>query len=841
MFLLAFPLVTATTLWFSSRGSAHRGASHRRRPPVFRVRTSDTRSSVRKASVKGVANRSGCRAPGCHEHLSEIRPPESEMMQGIREIGITLGDPEGCIVCHGGDPSAETLSEAHRGAPRKLAEQGGLSRFVADPGSPWVNAKTCGLCHADLVQAQWRSLMMTEAGKIQGTAWAFGGLTGYRSRWGNYAVSNPPNPEQRRGTSAYRRIMAAKAQANPDVFPARLEALPDAPNAKALGDIRRRPSLAAFTYLRSECQRCHLGVKGRHKRGDWRGMGCSACHIPYSNEGYYEGPDGSISHDAPGHMLVHSMQSGRSSPVQVGKVRYSGMPVETCTTCHNRGKRIGVSFEGLMESAFASPYAPGGRGQVRLHTKTYISMPSDVHARKGMTCQDCHTTNDVHGDGFLAGANLGSVEIECTDCHGTPRAYPWELPLGFGDENRRAAADGPARGTAGSLPPFLEHARHFPAEDGYLLTARGNPMPEVVRRGDKVVVHTAAGKDLVVEPLKSKLEHNTLNTLAKTAMERVSRHIERMECYACHASWAPQCYGCHVKVDYSRRIESFDWVAAGRRHASSPQARTQKGEPWADTTLPGHVQESRSYMRWEDPALGNNGEGRVTPLIPGCQVSVTILDRDGGEVLRNHIFRTPPGTEGSGPEGQLSLDMSPVQPHTTTVHARTCESCHGSAKAMGYGIGGRNGGPSWAGPRIVDLQTVDGQTIPGRSRPQVESVAGLISDWSAVVTPEGRQLQTVGHHFKGSGPLDADQRARLDRRNVCVACHKEIPDGSVAIWFLNFGAKTLHALPRSNEEHESLLHRSILLAAWVEIGLGLLAGLAAVLGLVWWIRRRRKA
>ena len=26
------------------------------------------------------------------------------------------------------------------------------------------------------------------------------------------------------------------------------------------------------------------------------------------------------------------------------------------------------------------------------------------------------------------------MEIECTDCHGTPAKYPWELPLGWGDE-----------------------------------------------------------------------------------------------------------------------------------------------------------------------------------------------------------------------------------------------------------------------------------------------------------------------------------------------------------------------------------------------------------------------
>ena len=40
-------------------------------------------------------------------------------------------------------------------------------------------------------------------------------------------------------------------------------------------------------------------------------------------------------------------------------------------------------------------------------------------------------------------------------------------------------------------------------------------------------------------------------------------HLEKLECYACHSTWAPQCYGCHVKVDYSKGKKSVDWIASG--------------------------------------------------------------------------------------------------------------------------------------------------------------------------------------------------------------------------------------------------------------------------------------
>ena len=111
--------------------------------------------------------------------------------------------------------------------------------------------------------------------------------------------------------------------------------------------------MAGFTYQRQQCQRCHVGVKGREKRGDYRGMGCSACHIPYSNEGFYEGGDPTINKEERGHLLVHRIQGTRKAKVEVSGHEYSGIPVETCNSCHNRGKRIGVTYQGLMEFEYA--------------------------------------------------------------------------------------------------------------------------------------------------------------------------------------------------------------------------------------------------------------------------------------------------------------------------------------------------------------------------------------------------------------------------------------------------------------------------------------------------------
>ncbi len=762
----------------------------------------------------------------CHAGIEGIRQEGSMMLAQILEQGQDLGDPAGCVVCHGGNPDGTDKNTAHGGT------------FYPDPGSPWINQQTCGKCHKEHVKIQWQSLMMTEAGKIQGTAWAFGALTGYEHRWGNYDVANPSDKTQRVGTDAYRAYMERLAKIEPQVFVQKHEALPDAP--KNLDELPKAPRQAVFTYLRNQCLRCHFAVRGRAKRGDFRGMGCSGCHIPYSNEGLYEGADPSVPHDQPGHCLVHTIQASRDAKVVVHGHQYSGIPVETCTTCHNRGKRIGVSYQGLMESAYTSPFGHGGEGQPGLHTKHYLAMEQDVHYQKGMLCQDCHTTVDVHGDGFLAAANLGVVEIECSDCHGTPDAYPWELPLGYMDEFGSVPQRGPARGTTHNLLKHTLAGTVYPSQDGYLLTARGNPLTNAVRDGDRVIVHTAGGQDIELKPLKTIARDKQLSLRGQVAMQTVTNHMRKMECYTCHTAWAPQCYGCHVKVDYSGGKTSTDWLAGGRKHMR-PECRADRGEIQYALMIPGQVTEQRSYMRYEDPPMGVNGEGRVTPIAPGCQVSVTVIGADGKPLLLNHIFRTPAGTEGGGKAGQLSLDMSPIQPHTMTKNARRCESCHLSGKALGYGINSGKSTRPYDKRVFVDLESADGHVLAEKAIPQIESITGLTDDWSRVVTEDGKQLQTVGHHFKGSRPLNNDERTHIARQGICLSCHQEIPDQSLAVNLLHHIAKYTGQTPKSAHQHSALVHKVLLLSGWTQVVAGLGVPLLIIgAGLVWIRRRRRR-
>jgi len=768
----------------------------------------------------------------CHEGIEDIREKDSLMMQEILAVAETAGHKgNDCIVCHGGNPTTKNKKRAHSGTVKYFLTHAGPKEYYPAPASPWINENTCGMCHKEQVGAQHNSLMQTEQGKIQGTLWGFGGKNGYKHDIGNYETKNPEDPHSRLGSPAYKAYMNKLSELEPNVFPKEMKALPEAPTAE---EVQKDPTLAVYTYLRQDCLRCHTGAKGRQKRGDFRGIGCAACHIPYSNAGLYEGSDKSIS-KKPGHMLVHSIQSSRDAKVTVHETKYSGVPVETCTTCHNRGKRIGVSYQGLMETAYNATWDEQGNGQPKLHTKKYLHMKSDIHYQKGMLCQDCHTSNDLHGDGFLSGTTLAPVEIECQDCHGTTKAYPWELPLGYSDEFETKHKEGEARGTAKTMAEYLKKGTVYEAKEGYLLSARGNALTNVVKKGNRVTVHLASGKDIEMTPLKALKEEEKLSKAGLVAMDGIAAHNDKLECYTCHATWAPQCYGCHVKIDYSEKKKNVDWLKASHDHDIHGRTGDMK-KSLKEYLIDGKVTETRSYLRWENPPLSQNGEGRITPTVPGCQTTITVIGKDGKALLQNHIFKIP-NVEGAGEEGQKAIDMAPIQPHTIQKESRTCESCHTSDKALGLGVDGAKttGNPSQV--TIVDLMTADGRVLPHGVDEQIPAIPNLDHDYSRFVDENGTQLQTVGHHWKLSSALSKEQSKAIDRRGVCLSCHVNIPEGDLAVSAM-VHASEMVGVEIDNEVHGSILNKVIRLSAWVQLLTGLI--ILFVLYRVFFKKRKRK-
>jgi len=770
----------------------------------------------------------------CHDGLADIRAHDSGMMQAIlvkaEEAGAKGND---CVVCHGGNPEADKKIQAHSGTLAYFLTHEGPKDFYPYPASPWINKNTCGMCHPNQVAAQENNLMATEQGKIHGALWGFGAKEGYTHTYTNFG-GRSVEPHKRLGTEAYKKYMQELARLEPQGFQMETKALPLAPTAD---EIEKDPTLSVYTYLRQECLRCHTGGKGRKRRGDYRGVGCASCHIPYSNAGLYEGKDKSISKREDGHILIHSIQSSREVKVHVNDINYSGIPVETCTTCHNRGKRIGVSYQGLMETEYQASFDKEGKGQPKLHTKRYLHLTEDIHYSKGMLCQDCHTSNDMHGDGFFRGANLGAVEIECQDCHGTTSKYPWELPLGYSDEFATSPKTGKMRGTTKTLASYLEQgAIPFDKGDGFLLSARGNPLTKAVKKGNKIIMHLSSGKDIELKPLKLLKEKNKISKEGLVAMDQIAAHTDKLECYTCHATWAPQCYGCHVKVDYSDGKQNPDYLAASKQ--LDMHGRTGE-DTLKNFLVDGQVTETRSYLRWEDPALSQNGEGRISPTIPGCQVTLTVIGKGGNTLLQNHIFKLQ-GVENNGTvkvpkDGLNSIVMAPVQPHTVSKKSRTCESCHTSLKAQGMGINGGQYFSDQTKTTIVDLMSANQRLLVKQVEEQIPAIANLNHDYSVMLDKNGTQVQTVGNHWRLSQALDNKTRAKLDRSGACLSCHKEMPDEDLAVSLMVHTAK-FSGLKVDNAMHNTIVNKSIVLSAWIQV----LGGLLGMLTVYIYMRYRAK-
>lgn len=585
-------------------------------------------------SPAAVASPNGnCDSAGCHA--------------GIEPVSL-VSMRFGCTMCHQGDDKASDKVTAHLG-------------MYANPSDLRVAEETCGQCHKHVVESLKKSLHATSAGVISGTRWAWAAQDTKNAIYANYDVSNYDHhiPMEKGALASLEQI--------PRYDPSAPESFENSP---------------ADDYLRNQCLRCHVWSGGHERAGDYRASGCAACHAVYNDDGVYRGSDEAI--------LAYQADPNRERKAFPRIHRLTTkIPAFQCIHCHNRGGRTGVSFIGTMESdGYGSPWTETGGKQPQLHGKNYNFLSPDIHYERGLACIDCHTEQDLHGDGNIYSKKELAVEIECVDCHGTL------------------------------------------TEESNLKSSWGNRLHNLKRRGHQIVLISKMDGTEHVVPQIVDIQ---LSLMGQTAMRSLP-HVEKLECYACHARWAPQCYGCHAKQDL--RSTGRDWIdpvpdpddpSKTARKAAADAAQLARG--WAET---------RSYLRWETPVLGINpdSEGNlVAPFIPGCQIFFTQIGEDGNAVVHNKVYTTVDGTSG--------IAHNPMQTHTVSDRPRICEDCHNNPKALGLGSGTYD---SWANG--VDI--------------------GFELD--RIVDEEGDQIQTT--LSDGARPLTAAQLELMQMDQTCSGCHR---------------------------------------------------------------------
>jgi hypothetical protein len=352
-----------------------------------------------------------------------------------------------------------------------------------------------------------------------------------------------------------------------------------------------------FDLIRKECTSCHLWTQAKAVRGNFRATGCAACHMPYAEDGK------SLSKD----VAMNPAKAGRPLRHQLTKQ----IPVTQCATCHNGGSRAAMNFRGMMEAP------PEGRqtflwDQDLLHGHAYTKQTPDVHFERGMACIDCHTEREMHGDGQVYRKRHYEIEVRCEACHGTPDT----LATGVTVQGRKLR--------------------------NVFVPSGANPT------GLVTLLSKFTGKLHVVPQLAA---------LAMQPAAHDPKHLAKTECFTCHTAWAPTCYGCHIKMDYTAYRNPVDvaFDPLGQAYSKQGWFRLTTGVRLADP----------------EPVLGISWRGKVVPFVPRAQPLFTYVNPAG---RTEYAFK------------KLGFAHNPIVPHTVVRESRTCESCHGNPRALGLGM-----------------------------------------------------------------------------------------------------------------------------------------------------------
>ncbi|MCE2796499.1 MAG: hypothetical protein LW816_14330 [Planctomyces sp.] len=284
----------------------------------------------------------------------------------------------------------------------------------------------------------------------------------------------------------------------------------------------------------------------------------------------------------------------------------------------------------------------------------------DIHLEKGMHCVDCHFVQDMHGNGKLYGEVRAAIEIRCEDCHGTAVSK-----AGIVIEGRRELRTG---GPAAEERDGQTVGRSLSA----MRTPFGRRRFEVIN--DRIVQNSMVEPGLswpvtqVADTLDPEQpEYNAAAALAKTvrlddsgqfkwgevpADGRCGHNTSTMSCIACHTSWNPSCYGCHLPQKAARKTPALHNEGDITRNQVSYNFQTLREDV---------------FMLAKD---GNVTGNRIGPSRSSCAIHVTSYNLNREAVYTQQQTISADGLSG--------IAFSTNVPHTVRGKGETksCTDCH---------------------------------------------------------------------------------------------------------------------------------------------------------------------
>ena len=533
-----------------------------------------------------------------------------------------------CVRCHGGNRRAKSLPKAHKG-------------LVPNPSSMENAPRFCGKCHESHVKKIGRSVMATAKRMINIT----------RYGWGAQPADELPY----------------------SLYPGEQEQpYPPSGNGHEVDG-----------FLKTKCLRCHLDAPGPHRPGDYRSTGCSACHMIYTNDGI------SLSHDRAIQALQEkeksqnrferkfankSMSNRRGYPL-LHKFT-TAIPSVQCEHCHNNNG-VGEEFEGLLAKPARPRSVPKSISDEKpvLYGKEHQFLVPDIHREKGMHCIDCHIGDEMKPKIEPEGLR-SAVQIRCTDCHGTSTKLPEGLLL-IGSDSRTKKLLKKA-----NLNPNLK--KRIRAGDTVLVNSSFSPMTHIKQEKDKwVLTSKVTGKKHSIPLLKN---------IAPSIAHQIPKHMNEVECSACHARWSAGEWGLHLIRENTFTPEKWkEWNLTDpdlqellSKNESTPQgminwlsAKSRSGSIEGDR-IPGFWWSVFTDTGWSDLILGKNSRGKYSILKPRYQYFITDQTSPLGIPKKR---AEPPLTM----DGGAGLIWTAYTPHTTRKTVRSCESCHQNELSAGLG------------------------------------------------------------------------------------------------------------------------------------------------------------
>lgn len=533
-----------------------------------------------------------------------------------------------CVRCHGGNRRAKSLPRAHKG-------------LVANPSSMENAPRFCGKCHESHVNKISRSMMATAKGMINIT----------RFGWGAQPADEMPY----------------------SLYPTKQEQ-PYPPSGEGH---------EVDEFLKTKCLRCHLDTPGLHRPGDYRATGCSACHMVYTNDGL------SLSHDRAIQALqekgttqnrferkfAHKPLSNRRGYPVLHKFT-TAIPSVQCEHCHqNNG--VGGEFEGL----FAKPARPlsvqksiNDKKPV-LHGKEHKFLVPDIHREKGMHCIDCHIGDEIKPKVEPEGLH-SAIQIRCIDCHGTRSKAPEGLKLIESDPRTKQLLK------KANLNSNLKSKIRI--GDTVLMNSGSSPMAHVKQdKNQWTLISKVTGKKHTIPLLK---------TLSPSIAHQIPKHMDKIECSACHARWSAAEWGMHLIRENTfnpRKWENWNMTDPNMQELfSENQSEPQGMINWLSAkSFPGKIEGDRlpgfwwslfTNTGWRDMILGINNRGKYSILKPRYQYFIT--DQTSSMRLPKKSAE-PPLTL----DGRAGLIWTTYSPHTIRKTVRSCESCHQNELSIGLG------------------------------------------------------------------------------------------------------------------------------------------------------------